>query len=66
MGKSIGTVLLVVGIVILLVSVLADILGLGSSPGVFGYRQALGAVCGIVITVVGAVLYWRAGKQASG
>lgn len=63
-GRIIGIILLVAGIVVLLVSALADILGLGTSAGVFGYMQILGSVGGAAVAVVGGVLYWRAGGQS--
>jgi hypothetical protein len=62
--RTLGVVLLVAGIVILLVSALADVVGLGGSATVFGYRQMLGSALGAVIAVVGAVLYWGAARQA--
>ncbi len=62
--KSVAIVLLVVGIVVLLVSASADIVGLGSDPNVFGYRQLAGSVAGAILALVGALLYWRAGRQA--
>lgn len=63
-SKIIAIVLLVVGIAILLVSALGDIVGLGSAPNVFGYKQVAGAAVGGIVAIVGAVLYWRAGRQA--
>ena len=61
-NRALGTVVLVVGLVVLLGSVLADIVGLGASPLVFGYRQLAGSAAGLVLVVIGAVLYWRAGR----
>jgi hypothetical protein len=61
-SKIIATVLLVAGVVILLVSALADILGLGGSPGVLGYKQMAGIAVGAIVAIVGAVFYWRAGR----
>lgn len=61
--KSIGIVLLVIGVLILLVSALADVVGLGADPQVFGYRQIAGAAVGAAIAVVGGVVYWRVGGQ---
>lgn len=63
-SKIIAIALLVVGITVLLVSALADIVGLGSDPNVFGYRQVAGSVAGAIVLVVGALLYWRASRQA--
>jgi hypothetical protein len=53
-GKTAGIVVLVVGIVILLLSLLADAMGIGG--GGFGPRQIAGTVVGAVVTIVGLVL----------
>lgn len=50
--------ILVIGIVILVLSVLADALGLGRVEG-FGWKQALGAVVGIALIGVGYYLRGR-------
>ncbi len=63
-SKIIAIVLLVVGIAILLISALADIMGLGDAHHIFGYKQIAGAAVGAILAIVGAVLYWRAGRQA--
>ena len=55
--KTIGIVLLVVGIVILLVSLLAYPLGLGGPA--FGPKQISGTIAGAIVTVVGLVLTLR-------
>ncbi len=62
--KILGPILLAAGIVVLLVSALADILGLGANPTVFGYKQIAGSLAGIIVAIVGAVFYWLAGRQA--
>jgi hypothetical protein len=62
--RVVGAVVFVVGVLILLVSALADVLGLGASAAVFGYRQIVGSLVGAVIVVAGAALYWRAGGRA--
>ena len=61
-GKIIATIMLVVGVAILLMSALADILGLGGSPHVLGYKQMAGVAVGAIVAIVGAVLYWRTGR----
>ena len=53
--KTIGIVVLVVGILILILSLIADVIGIGGSP-VFGYRQIIGVVVGAIVTVVGLLL----------
>jgi len=60
--KTIGLVLVIVGVVILAVALLADTIGIGGSPG-FGYRQLLMAGAGIIVALVGAGLaLWKPGK----
>jgi hypothetical protein len=53
--KTTGIVLLVVGVIVLLLSLVADPIGIGGSPG-FGYYQIGGTVVGAIVTVVGLVL----------
>ena len=45
-----------VGVVLVLISGLADNLGLGGQPG-FGWKQTLGVVIGVLLVVTG--LYFR-------
>ena len=45
-------ILLVIGVLLFLVSLTADFIGLGPSPGL-GWKQILGAVVGVVIAAVG-------------
>ena len=56
--KQLGIVLLVVGVIILLVSLLADTIGIGGAAR-FGYRQIAGAVVGVILAVVGYVFFSR-------
>lgn len=63
--RSVGVGLLVAGILILLVSALADVLGIGGSPNVLGYWQLSGIAVGGVLAIVGAVLYWWVGREAT-
>jgi len=62
-NKTIASVVIAVGVLILLASALADIVGLGGSPQVFGYRQIAGSLVGAIIGAVGVVLYWWAGRE---
>jgi hypothetical protein len=57
-NKTIGIIVCVVGVIILLVSLLADAIGIGGSAGI-GTYQIIGAVLGAVIAVVGAYLIFR-------
>lgn len=54
-GKIAGIILLVLGIVMLILFLAADLIGIGTSPG-FGYWQIIGAVVGAIAGVVGLVL----------
>lgn len=53
--RTIGLVLLIVGIVVLIVSVAADAIGLGGSPG-FGYKQIVGVAVGAIVAIAGAII----------
>ncbi len=48
-------VLVAIGILILLVSLLADFIGVGGYPGI-GYKQIIGIVIGIGIAILGWVM----------
>ncbi|MGD8394910.1 MAG: hypothetical protein PVF43_05505 [Candidatus Eiseniibacteriota bacterium] len=62
-----GNILVIVGLVIALVFVLADILGLGHDPSAFGQRQAAGTAVGIIVFIVGYILRKRsAGAPPAG
>ena len=56
--KNLGIALLVIGIVVLILSLAADMIGIGGAPG-FGTKQILGAVAGVVVAAVGFFLYSR-------
>jgi hypothetical protein len=58
MPKGISTVLIILGIVLLVVALGADMLGIGGAPGI-GYKQIIGAVAGAALAVVGFVLSRR-------
>ena len=53
--KALSPILIVVGIIVLLLSLLADPLGIGGYPG-FGYKQVIGAIAGVVVAVIGLIL----------
>jgi NADH:ubiquinone oxidoreductase subunit 6 (subunit J) len=57
MNKKISEYILMgVGAIILLISLTADMIGLGADPVNFGWKQILGAVVGVVIIIIGIVL----------
>ena len=53
----------VLGIVVLAVSLLADRIGIGAMPGILGWKQMVGAAVGVVLLASG-VLMARRGKGA--
>ncbi len=59
--RSIGFVLIGVGVLVLVVSGFADALGIGGVPG-FGWKQILGSVAGLLVAVVGV---WLANRKAA-
>lgn len=61
-NKSLAAAIVAVGVVILLVSAMADIIGMGGNPLVFGYKQLAGSAVGGVLALAGAVLYWWFGR----
>ncbi|HEU0297189.1 MAG TPA: hypothetical protein VFR47_30895 [Anaerolineales bacterium] len=56
--KTTGIALIVVGVVLLIGSLAADAIGIGGFAG-FGYQQIIGAVAGVIVAIVGFVLYSR-------
>ncbi len=60
MTNKTGPILvLVIGIGLLVVSLLADVIGVGDDPG-FGNQQTTGTVVGVFITAVGLYLTLKA------
>ena len=56
--KASGTFLLVLGVALLIVSLLADVVGIGANPG-FGYRQVIGVVLGVIAIIRGIIVLKR-------
>ena len=63
--KTVGIIVAVVGLLVGLAFVLADVIGIGQHPGGFGIRQLIGTVVGVVIVVVGVVIYLRANRSST-
>jgi hypothetical protein len=55
-NKQLGIVLLVIGVIVLLLSLLAN--SIGGATG-FGYKQITGTVVGVILAIVGSVLFSR-------
>ena len=50
-----ATVVVIIGAGLLLISLLADVLGIGDDPG-FGNQQTMGTLAGVVILATGVYL----------
>ncbi len=53
--KSLGILLMVVGIIVLGIALTADVIGLGGNPE-FGTKQIVGSIAGVVFAVIGLIL----------
>ncbi|MCU0233571.1 MAG: hypothetical protein MUE90_06000 [Thermoanaerobaculales bacterium] len=62
--RALPVVLLVAGVLLFLVSLSADALGFGPSPGI-GLKQLAGAVVGVVLAAVGMVQLRKAKSAAT-
>ena len=51
--------MVVIGVILTVVSALADVIELGQNPGEFGPWQLAGVIAGVVLLLVGSGLYWR-------
>ncbi len=56
--KIISTLLLVAGVILLILSVIADQVGIGSDPG-FGSLQIGGLGLGVALAIIGLILIPR-------
>jgi hypothetical protein len=57
--KIVGIAIILVGIIALIISFLADVIGIGGQINVFGYKQIIGIAVGAVALVVGLILLVR-------
>ena len=58
-SKTAPGLLVLIGAGLLLVSLLADVVGIGDDPG-FGFQQTTGTVVGLIIAAVGLYLLLKA------
>ena len=59
---NIAVVILVLGILLVVVSLLADTLGIGTAG--MGWKQITGAVVGVIVAIIGGVLRSRGGTSS--
>jgi tetrahydromethanopterin S-methyltransferase subunit F len=57
--RTLGIAMIFIGILLMLVSLLADVIGVGWHPEVFGWKQILGTAAGVVLSLVGVYLLRR-------
>ena len=63
--KQLGLLIVVAGALLLVLSLLADPLGIGVNEGyVFGWKQAVGTVVGVALVVIGYLVARRAPSAA--
>jgi uncharacterized membrane protein len=53
--RAVAWIIFVSGVVLALISIFADVIGVGREPG-FGWKQTLGLVVGLGLTAYG---FWR-------
>jgi len=56
---TLGFGVIAIGVIVVVVSVLADPIGIGSED-TFGWRQIVGVIVGAGVAAIGIVMAWRA------
>ncbi len=59
--KTLGMILIAVGLIVLIVAGFADSLGIGVGRG-FGWKQIVGSVAGVLVALVG---FWLTRRKAA-
>lgn len=62
-NKTIGIIVIILGVLLAAVSLLADVLGLGGDPNAVGWKQLLGAGAGVLVVIIGV---WFLGQKDGG
>jgi predicted membrane protein len=57
--RNLGIAMIFIGVLLILASLLADVIGIGWHPEVFGWKQILGTAAGITLSLVGIFLLRR-------
>lgn len=60
--RNVGLIVLIAGLLLVLAATTADLTGLGGQPG-FGWRQMAGTALGVIVVIIGVVLYRTVGKN---
>ena len=61
--RTLGVILLVIGVMLLVLAIGADAIGLGQTRA-FGFKQVAGAVVGVLLATIGSLLVLQ--KEAVG
>ena len=59
--RTMGYMVIVLGVVVLIISLAADSLGIGGAPGI-GWKQLTGAGVGLIVMIYGI---WLASRKAN-
>ncbi len=62
--KTISLAAIIVGLIVTLISLLADLIGIGSYPGL-NYAQLGGAGIGLILVLIGLLLLRKKGEKES-
>ncbi len=63
--RMISMALIVIGAIVAVLFVVADLVNLGHDPNAFGSRQITGTVFGLAVFAIGLILRRRAGRAES-
>jgi len=58
--KSIGPIAIAIGVAIVLLSALADPIGIGAEESAFGWKQVVGVIVGALVAIAGIAISMRA------
>ena len=58
-SKTLGTIITIIGIIILAAFAFADLIGIGQNPDEIGYKQLIGVVVGALVIVLGVYISRR-------
>ena len=64
--KKIGPIVIAIGVVIVLVSALADPIGIGSDGSGFGWKQVVGVIVGALVAIAGIAISMRSQGEPPG
>ena len=53
--RTLGVILLAIGVMVLVLALSADVIGLGQTQA-FGFKQIAGALAGVLVATIGSVL----------